>query len=145
MDGFWLLNKRARNSCDAILTVGGRDLEDQNLDLRFDKDRKRWACLGEHYEGVTFTSELLEKTAELAQKGWQGNATQLQAALDLPETDPSIIMRQLNAAEDVLEKKYGVTLERSRSSRGRSISLYRSREAVTDDASDRYRGGTDAS
>ena len=145
VDGFWLLNKRARNSGDAILTVGGRDLEDQNLDLHFDKDRKRWACLGEHSEGVTFTSELLEKTAELAQKGWQGNATQLQAALDLPETDPCILMRQLNAAEDVLEKKYGVTLERSRSSRGRSVSLYRSREAVTDDASDRYRGGTDAS
>lgn len=132
-DGYWLLNKRSRSSSDAILTVGGRDLEDQSLDLRFDKESKRWDCLGQNVNGVGFTRELLEKTAELAQQGWQGSATQLQTALALDGMEPSQLSRQLNAAKGVLKKEYGVSLESCRTARARSLELRKTGEPMTDD------------
>lgn len=42
--------RRERGSADAVLYVTGRDLEDQELALRFDKDSCRWTIIGDAAE-----------------------------------------------------------------------------------------------
>jgi hypothetical protein len=43
-DGLWVL-KRARGECDAVLSVSGKDVEDQQIAMRWDKDIYQWNVL----------------------------------------------------------------------------------------------------
>lgn len=139
VDGYWLLNKRSRSSSDAILTIGGRDLEDQSLELRFDKERKQWQYLGLYTGSAAVSRELLEKTADLADKNWSGTMTELQTALDLGEMAPAQLGRQLSAAEACLKRDYGVNLEKNRSNTARTVSFTRDTSPVTGDSGERPR------
>lgn len=49
-DTIWVLKREDRGECNAVLTVSGRDVEEQRLALKFDRDTGKWLYIGDAAE-----------------------------------------------------------------------------------------------
>ena len=113
-DGALILQRRSRLSEEASLDVTGREMEDLQLRLLFDREKKRWRFVefgSDSYERQR-DSLLLAVQALVRREGsWQGTATELAEALgpELPQgANPSALSRRLNAFRSALRDDYGV-------------------------------------
>ena len=106
----------------------GRELADEQLNLRFNEQTKHWDFIGFEKTGQKLPDPVLEALAAFM-KGrheWHGTATELieilQDHLD-PETRPNILTRKLNASISRLEQDYGIHYRTSRNHDARTIHL----------------------
>ena len=67
--------ERQRNSADGVFKVTGRDVEEQELALRFDKEQGRWSCMGEaaHFRGSENSRKIIAALRKAGPKGMTPN------------------------------------------------------------------------
>ena len=125
-DGAWVLQKPDRLAPEGTLSVTGRELADEQLNLRFNEQTKHWDFTGFEKTGQKLPDPVLDALAAFM-KGrheWHGTATELieilQDHLD-PETRPNILTRKLNASISRLEQDYGIHYRTSRNHDARTI------------------------
>lgn len=140
-DGAFLLRKKKRTDTEAKLQIVGRDQEDQELTLEFDREKCIWNLT--YAEKELFrqpVDPIVEKVAEFM-KGtdrWSGTASELLEQLPDPGIKANILTRKLNVNISVLYNEFGILFTRDRSGLRREIILTRQdpdpkQEPATDD------------
>lgn len=125
-DGAFVLEKKSRTNNKAILSVSGRDQQDQKLYLEFDHNHCLWNLVEEETEFFQEPKdELLEIISSVVtqeKKVWSGTATELiqQFSLNL---QANVLTRRLNVAVSKLQKEYNILYETKRTSEQRIITL----------------------
>ena len=127
-DGMLVLQKRSRIGSEAVLTLTGRDMADQELKLDFDREAKLWRLL----EGGEKTPEqertermVLSCKSLLEQNGgcWEGTASELLSLLGREEEmTPMALGIRLRNAEAALRDQ-GICVENARSNSKRTLRL----------------------
>lgn len=115
-DGAFLLQKKKRTDNTAILNVVGRDQQDQELTLEFDREKCIWKLTKAETELWKPKEEpILSAIGEAITQDnpeWEGTASELLELLSLPtDTATNTITRKLNANVGRLLSEYGIIYE----------------------------------
>jgi RecA-family ATPase len=105
VDTIWVL-KRDRTQADGVLFVTGRDIEEQELALQFDKASGLWTALGDADEYRT-TEERRAIRRVLQEAGQPMTPKQVADALDKPVSTVKQTMRRMAEAGTIGRKGYG--------------------------------------
>ena len=127
-DGTLLLKKKQRTDTEAKLLIVGRDQEDQELTLEFNRERCIWMLACAEKEPLQKPIEpIVRKIAEFmkGQTKWSGTASELLEILPDPDMKANILTRKLNVNVSVLYNEFGILVTRERSSFRREITLTR--------------------
>ena len=127
-DGTLLLKKKQRTDTEAKLLIVGRDQEDQELTLEFNRERCIWMLACAEKEPLQKPIEpIVRKIAEFmkGQTKWSGTASELLELLPDPDMKANILTRKLNVNVSVLYNEFGILVTRERSSFRREITLTR--------------------
>ena len=127
-DGTLLLKKKQRTDTEAKLLIVGRDQEDQELTLEFNRERCIWMLTCAEKEPLQKPIEpIVRKIAEFmkGQTKWSGTASELLELLPDPDMKANILTRKLNVNVSVLYNEFGILVARERSSFRREITLTR--------------------
>lgn len=122
-----VLQRKARNKCEAVLHVTGRDVESESYLLEF-VDEGCWRCTGVAEE-TTATSKqapaVIYQVVDFAKqvKDWEGSSSALLAAMEEPVTSAAQLGKLLRTHADTLEGA-GVTYSAWRTKDGRFIRLH---------------------
>ena len=140
-DGTLLLKKKQRTDTEAKLLIVGRDQEDQELTLEFNRERCIWMLTCAEKEPLQKPIEpIVRKIAEFmkGQTKWSGTASELLELLPDPDMKANILTRKLNVNVSVLYNEFGILVARERSSFRREITLTRmdSEERMSADEND---------
>lgn len=123
-DGAFVLEKIKRTDNKAVLSVSGRDQQDQKLHLEFDRERCIWELTEEETEYFKEPKdELLEKISAIVtteSPQWTGTATTLIDNLSL-DLKPNILTRKLNVLATRLFNEYNILYENTRTSESRKL------------------------
>ncbi len=128
VDSMYVLEKDKRTENKAILHVTGRDIEDMQLSLAFDREKTVWQFLsylsGEKNEDpvVLAVVSLLSRT-----KSFRGTASDLITALNEADNgfvcSPNSLTRRLKEQSLTLSKRYHISLSFTRTKNARLLSL----------------------
>ena len=125
-DGAFLLQKERRTDNAATLDVSGRDLQDQRLYLKRDKERLVWELERRETELHKEPPDpVLVAVANLVTEErpvWSGTATDLTAILGLDMKANALSMR-LNVRAGRLLYEYHIQYESTRTHAGRTVTL----------------------
>ena len=132
-DGAMVLEKPDRSAPQAILTMTGRDFEDQTFRLRQNRETMCWE-ITDGGEGVPMApaEPVLAAVAALVQEEgtWKGTAMELVEALQHRDPGlkvwPNTLSRKLRTPQ--LQKDFGIRLTQSRNQNGKYLEL----KAMTD-------------
>lgn len=123
-DGAFVLEKIKRTDNKAVLSVSGRDQQDQKLHLEFNRERCIWELTEEETEYFKEPKdELLEKISAIVtteSPQWTGTATTLIDKLSL-DLKPNILTRKLNVLATRLFNEYNILYENIRTSESRKL------------------------
>lgn len=123
-DGAFVLEKKKRTDNKAILSVSGRDQQDQKLHLEFNREKCLWELVEEETEFFQEPKdELLEKISSILSKEnpkWSGTATELISLLQL-DLKPNVLSRKLNVLATRLLNEYNIVFKNTRTSERRTI------------------------
>lgn len=123
-DGAFVLEKIKRTDNKAVLSVSGRDQQDQKLHLEFNRERCIWELTEEETEYFKEPKdELLEKISAIVtteSPQWTGTATTLIDKLSL-DLKPNILTRKLNVLATRLFNEYNIFYENTRTSESRKL------------------------
>lgn len=130
VDGSMVMLKPDRQDNLATLYVTGRDMLDQEMQLEFDYEAKRWrlGLIGSKGNQQK-RSKLLNMVHELIteQGDFHGTPTELFSLLaergELPIKQPNALSRMLNPATGLLEQSYGIRYRNERTGEARKIHL----------------------
>lgn len=130
-DGAFVLQKKKRTDKTAVLSVVGRDQQEQELTLSFDQAKCSWDFVKAETElWISPPDPLLDLIAELVPETgdvWSGSSTELSE--ELKKKDPSFDLavnalgRKLNVRAERLYNEYGIRLTSSRNHDGRLLTL----------------------
>ena len=130
-DGAFVLKKKKRTDRTAVLSIVGRDQQDQELSLEFDQERCFWKFVSAETEPWKEPPDpVLEAVSGIFTDntiGYEGPASMLLE--DLKKIDPNITIaanslgRKLNVSAERLFNEYGIRYESTRSHFGRCIKL----------------------
>lgn len=130
-DGAFVLKKKKRTDRTAVLSVVGRDQQDQELKLEFDQERCFWKFISAETELWKDPPDpVLEAVARVISEdgqNWQGTATELLE--EMRKTDPEISVaanalgRKLNVSADHLFNEYSLRFESQKTHEARIIKL----------------------
>ena len=130
-DGAFVLKKKKRTDRTAVLSVVGRDQQDQELKLEFDQERCFWKFISAETELWKDPPDpVLEAVARVISEdgqNWQGTATELLE--EMRKTDPEISVaanalgRKLNVSADRLFNEYSLRFESQKTHEARIIKL----------------------
>ena len=132
-DGAMVLEKPDRSAPQAILTMTGRDFEDQIFRLRQNRETMCWEiteCSDAHPAAPA--EPVLTAVAALVQEEgtWKGTAQELVEVLQNREPElkvwPNTLSRKLRTPQ--LQKDFGIRLTQSRNQNGKYLEL----KAMTD-------------
>ena len=119
-DSMMVLTKATRAGNRATLTITGRDVEGDELDLTFNTGILRWECLGNTEErNAAKDNALLTTVSNYAQSvgSWIGTAAELAGNLKSidPTCDypPNVLVRRLNSYSISLLAKYSIDYRNS--------------------------------
>lgn len=104
-DSIWLL-KRGRNECLGTLSITGRDIEEQELALQFEKDTCQWTSLGDaarHQLG----QERKKIIEYLEESRVQAGPKEVAQALNMKEGNVKNLMRKMHASGQIIKKERG--------------------------------------
>ena len=126
-DGAFILQKKKRTDTNAVLSVVGRDQQDQELLLQFDHEKCVWKLIKAETEGWrTPPDPVLLSVSKLVtplSPEWRGTPSELHAQLaDVPLLT-HVLTRHLNANADLLYNDYGILYKTKRSHANRIIIL----------------------
>lgn len=125
-DGAFVLEKKKRTDNKAVLSISGRDQQDQRLHLEFDREKCLWELTEEETEFFKEPKdELLEKISAFITKEtplWSGSATDLISLLSI-EIKPNVLSRKLNISASRLYNEYNIVFKTVRTSESRIIIL----------------------
>ena len=125
VDSLYVLEKDSRTDNKAKLHVTGRDIEDMQLFLEFDRAASTWRF-------ISFLREVEQSNEKLfaalkALGTFQGTATELAAALQALDggldLKPNSLTRTLKEQALTLEKRHGVAVRFTRTNNAKLISL----------------------
>ena len=132
-DGAMVLEKPDRSAPQAILTMTGRDFEDQTFRLRQNRETMCWeiADSGEEFHMAPAEPVLAAVAALVQEEGtWKGTAMELVEVLQHREPElkvwPNTLSRKLRTPQ--LQKDFGIRLTQSRNQNGKYLEL----KAMTD-------------
>ena len=145
-DGAFILKKKKRTDNEATMQVVGRDQEDQELTLEFNRDRCIWELKKVEKElrkkpvdeAITKIAAFIRKTGK-----WEGTATQLLSCVPGLDLKPNVLTRKLNVDNSVLFNEFNISYSCWRSGDKRTIRLYcgdSCPESQDSEAEDRSRG-----
>jgi AAA domain len=106
VDTIWVL-KRDRTQADGVLFVTGRDIEEQEIALQFDKSTGLWTALGDAEEYRT-TEERRAIRKVLQEAGDALTPKQIADTLDKPINTIKQTLRRMAEAGTVGKKGYGL-------------------------------------
>ena len=126
-DGAFILQKKKRTDTNAVLSVVGRDQQDQELLLQFDHEKCVWKLIKAETEvWRTPPDPVLLSVSKLVtplSPEWCGTPSELHAQLaDVPLLT-HVLTRHLNANADLLYNDYGILYKTKRSHANRIIIL----------------------
>ena len=126
-DGAFILQKKKRTDSNAVLSVVGRDQQDQELLLQFDHEKCVWKLIKAETEvWRTPPDPVLLSVSKLVtplSPEWRGTPSELHAQLaDVPLLT-HVLTRHLNANADLLYNDYGILYENRRTCNGRIVTL----------------------
>ena len=126
-DGAFILQKKKRTDTNAVLSVVGRDQQDQELLLQFDHEKCVWKLIKVETEvWRTPLDPVLLSVSKLVtplSPEWRGTPSELHAQLaDVPLLT-HVLTRHLNANADLLYNDYGILYKTKRSHANRIIIL----------------------
>ena len=127
-DGAFLLEKKKRTDTEARLQITGRDQEDQELTLEFNREQCVWMLTCAEKELFQKPVEpVIVRIAEFmdGKNHWSGTASELLEILPDTGLKANTLTRKLNVNVSVLYNEYGILFSRDRSSNRREISLTR--------------------
>lgn len=123
-DGAFVLEKKKRTDNKAVLSVSGRDQQDQKLHLEFNREKCIWELTEEETDFFKEPKdELLEKISTIVTEKnpiWQGTATILIDKLSL-DLKPNVLSRKLNVLASRLFNEYNILYESTRTSDSRKL------------------------
>ena len=126
-DGAFIMQKKKRTDNIAVLNIVGRDQQDQELTIEFDRERCTWKFTKAETELWKQPSDpLLESLAELLDPDnpeWKGSPTELLRLLPEPGIQANVLTRKLNVNADRLYHDYNIHYESRRTHSGREIIL----------------------
>lgn len=129
VDGIFILEKDNRMDNKAKLHITGRDIEDLQILLEFDRDNSLWNFVS-YLNNPTVTNEKIVKAvAEFMadRKEWKGISTALLEELrkidSTIETRPNILTRVLKEEVLTMSQRYEITIEYKRAKSARQITL----------------------
>ena len=126
-DGAFILQKKKRTENTAILSIVGRDQQDQELTLRFDHEHCVWQLIKAETEVWKAPPDpVLSAVAKLVTPltpVWRGTSSELLASISDPTLLPHHLTKHLNANVDRLYNEYGIMYESGRNRTGRFIVL----------------------
>lgn len=125
-DGAFVLEKKKRTDNKAVLSVSGRDQQDQKLYLEFNRERCIWKLIEEETDLFKEPKdEFLERISAIVtaeSPNWKGTATELIDKLSL-DLKPNVLSRKLNVSAARLFNEYNILYESTRTSEQRIIIL----------------------
>lgn len=125
-DGAFVLEKKKRTDNKAVLSVSGRDQQDQKLYLEFNRERCIWELIEEETDFFKEPKdELLERISAIVtaeSPNWKGTATELIDKLSL-DLKPNVLSRKLNVSAARLFNEYNILYESTRTSEQKIIIL----------------------
>jgi KaiC/GvpD/RAD55 family RecA-like ATPase len=133
-DTMFVLEKSKRVEDEAVLHITGRDVEDMQIKLMFNRERKVWDFLSFGCNNENPTKNLIEAVIDLIaeRKTFSGTASELITALNTVDESitvkPNIISRILNEHICFFEKHHKIKVEFNRTNYTRTITL-----SVSDD------------
>lgn len=123
-DGAFVLEKKKRTDNKAVLSISGRDQQDQKLHLEFNRERCIWELVEEETDFFKEPKdELLEKISTIVTKetpNWSGTASELISLLKL-DLRPNVLSRKLNVLAARLINEYNIYFKNTRTSECRTI------------------------
>lgn len=125
-DGAFLLQKERRTDSAATLDISGRDLQDQRLYLKRDRERLVWELERRetelHKEPPDPVLEAVAVLVTVEWPKWSGTAADLAVALERKMKANALTMR-LNVRAERLSYEYPIRYKDDRTHVGRSIFL----------------------
>lgn len=126
-DGAFILQKKKRTENMAIMSIVGRDQQDQELSLQFDHDHCLWRLIKAETQVFKLPPDpVLESVSKLVTPLtpiWRGTSSELLMHLEDGQILPHHLTKHLNANVDRLYNEYGIRLETGRTRTGRFIIL----------------------
>ena len=127
-DGAMVLEKPDRSALQAILTMTGRDFEDQTFHLRQNRETMCWEIteFGDAHPAAPAEPVLAAVAALVQEEGtWKGTAMELVEALQNRDPElkvwPNTLSRKLRTPQ--LQKDFGIRLTQSRTQNGKYLEL----------------------
>lgn len=125
-DGAFILIKKKRTDNEATMQVVGRDQEDQELTLEFNRDRCIWELKKVEKElhkkpvdeAISMIAAFIKKAGQ-----WEGTATQLLSCIPSLDLKPNVLTRKLNVGNSVLFNEFNISYSCWRSGDKRTIRL----------------------
>lgn len=126
-DGAFIMQKKKRTDNTAVLNVVGRDQQDQELTIEFDRERCVWKFKKAETElWKQPTDSLLEALTTLLNPDnpeWRGSPTELLGLLPELEIQANVLTRRLNVSADRLYNDYHIRYESRRTHNGKEVIL----------------------
>lgn len=131
-DGAFILQKKKRTDNNAVMEIVGRDQQDQELTLSFDRERCVWTFVKAETELWKVPPDpTLEKVTILLTEDapeWHGSPTELLERLPDLEMQANVLTRYLNVNAERLFNEYGILCESKRTHDGRQVKLAKVRD-----------------
>jgi len=128
VDSMYVLEKEKRADNKATLHVTGRDIEDRQLLLEFDREMTVWQFLS-YLSGEKGEDSLVTAVASFLKNGKAFDGTASELLEQLKQADgglsctPNALTRKLKEQALTLEKRHGILMDFSRKKDARLISL----------------------
>lgn len=126
-DGAFIMQKKKRTDNTAIMNVVGRDQQDQELTVEFDRERCVWKLTKTETELWKVPPDpVLEAVAELLSAEapeWSGSPSELLEKLPGLDVPANVLTRRLNVSAEQLYNDYNICYESKRTHSGRMVSL----------------------
>jgi len=128
-DGAFIMQKKKRTANTAIMDIVGRDQQDQELTIDFDRERCAWKLTKAETELWKVPPDpLLEVVAALLTADtpkWSGSPSELLEKLQQLDMPANTLTRRLNVSVEQLYNDYNIRYESKRTHSGRLVILER--------------------
>lgn len=117
-DGAFIMHKKKRTDNMAVMDIVGRDQQDQQLTIEFDREQCIWKFKNAETElWKQPPNPLLEAINQLLTEGrpeWEGTATELLKELPNMQLQANVLSRKLTVVNSQLLNEYGIFYDNKR-------------------------------
>lgn len=126
-DGAFIMQKKKRTDNAAVMNIVGRDQQDQEMTIEFDRERCIWKLMKAETELWKVPPDpVLEAVARMINAEvpeWSGSPSELLEELSQLDIQANVLTRQLNVSAERLYNDYNIRYESKRTHSGRAVIL----------------------